>query len=367
MMEYNMMDMVEEEDDEMYGEDFDSSTSDNTSTSDEDDDLFREDIPLDRQEPNNNSKVFPNPYQYLSTKYFSFDREVYTFMIRALQSGMVTTLETLKTYDSRGMLDLKRWRRMKDTLYVASDQDGSMCLFLKDVPSTRIACIEDWESIVRTSHCSDGTEGHQGVNGTLNEIKSKWCIDVRTHGIPTSYIKDYIDACGCKCMDKKHRASSQRENIDLNKQPPAVLALKKSEVDKYLKSIMIEHKTRLVMARSSKKHRPSKKVVDYICHRGGASRRKGNLKRTRASKKCGCLFKVQVETIENSDEVKITANINHSGHIPGSRNDLYHLPVHPSVMKCSTCCPNVIVKRKISYGEGLSSRLYYIQILHDTA
>lgn len=122
--------------------------------------------------------------------------------------------------------------------------------------------------------------------------------------------------------------------MDLNKEPPNVVTLNKVDVDMYLKSIMIEHKTRLVMVRSSKKILASKSVVDYICHRGGTPRRRGNVKRKRASKKCGCPFKVQVETKDGNNEANIYLSTTHIGHDPGSRSDLYHLPIHPSVIEC---------------------------------
>ncbi|MCO5613433.1 hypothetical protein L7F22_067709 [Adiantum nelumboides] len=236
-------------------------------------------------------KVFPNPKLHMSNTFFVFDREVHHYMMRVLQSGTSTTLDTLKTYDYKGMLDLKKWRGMKDELCVGHDEDRELCLYLKDAPTKRIPCVEDWETIVRVAHLVEGAQ-HQGFKKTLDLIKLKWCIDLRKHGIPTSYIKEYINACGCNNSNKASLLGSRCQNIDLNKEPPSVITLNKLDVEMYMKTIMIKHKTRLVMARSSQKYGASKSVVDYICHRGGAPRRKGGKKRRRTSKKCGCPFKV---------------------------------------------------------------------------
>ena len=42
---------------------------------------------------------------------------------------------------------------------------------------------------------------------------------------------------------------------------------------------------------------------------------------------------MQVEYTNIEDEVSIFVNPNHEEHVPGSRADLYNLPIHPSVVE----------------------------------
>ncbi|MCO5610344.1 hypothetical protein L7F22_064580 [Adiantum nelumboides] len=198
-------------------------------------------------------------------------------MIRVLQSGVTTTLETLKSYDSKGMLDLKKWRRMKNTLNVGHGDDGVPCLHLKGNPTIRIARIEEWESIVKMAHSIEGDK-HQGINKTLDAIKSKWCFDAQRHGIPISYVKEFIDACGCKSSNKKLGTSTRHQKVHSNKEPPFVIYMKNSDLQMYLSSVTIDHKTRLIVARSFQKNGASRStVVDYMSS-GRYASKKGNQK-----------------------------------------------------------------------------------------
>ena len=283
-----------------------------------------------------NKENAPNPYQYLSHIYFSFNRESYNLMIRVLQDNISISLEMLRACDDRGMLDLKKWRRFKDSLCVEKNEDGSSCLCLCEEPKLRIACIEDWGDIVHNAHHIEGSKEHRGANATLEIIKSIWCVDIHWHGIPLSYIKAYVQSCGCSGKEKLQDKPLMHQNIDLNKVAPYVSNTVRDNVNIHLENIMVEYKTRLVMVRSSKNHGPSKTKVDYICHRGGTVKRNGSMKRLRTSKKCGCPFKVQIEFIDGSDDVSIYLYPNHEGHVPGSRSDLYHLPIHLSTIECCT-------------------------------
>ena len=47
-----------------------------------------------------------------------------------------------------------------------------------------------------------------------------------------------------------------------------------------------------------------------------------------------CPFRVEVEYADGSDKVSISLHNVHEGHTPGTRSDLYHLPVHPEVIAC---------------------------------
>ncbi|MCO5589061.1 hypothetical protein L7F22_043026 [Adiantum nelumboides] len=167
--------------------------------------------------------------------------------------------------------------------------------------SLRIACMKDWQDIVEGVHCMDGGSCHRDLANTLEALRSTWCIGVRHYGIPISFINDFVNSCGYFQLEQ----------------------------------LMFEHKVRLVMVRSAKRRQSSTLVIDYICHRGGKPKRCGSeKKRIRTSKKCGCPFKVQVQSSDDKDEVTIHIYPNRDGHVPGTKCDLYHLPIHPSVVEC---------------------------------
>ncbi|MCO5559589.1 hypothetical protein L7F22_013190 [Adiantum nelumboides] len=268
----------------------------------------------------------PDPFKHLSSLYFSFDRKAYGLMVRDLKGEISVSLEMLKACDVRGMLDLKKWRRMKDTFGLAGVDNGSTCIVQQTQPKVQIACIEDWGNIVKAAHCVRGASKHKSLNDTIEMLRSTWSIDVKRHGIPISYVKDFVNSCRCSFSSSNH-------TIDLNKLPMTTLITTEEGVAVELENIMIEHKTRIVMARSSKKEIATKHVIHYVCHRGVAVQHCSKEKRSRTSKKCGCPFKVRLEYVNHRDEVRILINPNHEGHMPGSRADLYHLPVHPTVVE----------------------------------
>ena len=106
-------------------------------------------------------------------------------------------------------------------------------------------------------------------------------------------------------------------------------------MEKELASIMIKHNARLACARSTTNTKPMSSTVEYKWHRGGKPRHVGtNARRLRKSKRVGCPFWVFVEYTSKSDKVSISMHGTHEGHAPGSRADLYHLPVHPNVIAC---------------------------------
>ncbi|MCO5578720.1 hypothetical protein L7F22_032565 [Adiantum nelumboides] len=268
----------------------------------------------------------PDPFKHLSSLYFSFDRKAYGLMVRDLKGEISVSLEMLKACNVRGMLDLKKWRRMKDTFGLAGVDNGSTCIVQQTQPKLQIACIEDWGNIVKAAHCVRGASKHKSLNDTIEMLRSTWSIDVKRHGIPISYVKDFVNSCRCSFSSSNH-------TIDLNKLPMTTLITTEEGVVVELENIMIEHKTRIVMARSSKKESATKHVIHYVCHRGGTVQHCSKEKRSRTSKKCGCPFKVRLEYVNHRDEVRILINPNHEGHMPGSRADLYHLPVHPTVVE----------------------------------
>ncbi|MCO5568188.1 hypothetical protein L7F22_021884 [Adiantum nelumboides] len=246
----------------------------------------------------------PDPFKHLSSLYFSFDRKAYGLMVRDLKGEISVSLEMLKACDVRGMLDLKKWRRMKDTFGLAGVDNGSTCIVQQTQPKLQIACIEDWGNIVKAAHCVRGASKHKSLNDTIEMLRSTWSIDVKRHGIPISYVKDFVNSCRCSFSSSNH-------TIDLNKPPMTTLITTEEGVAVELENIMIEHKTRIVMARSSKKEIATKHVIHYVCHRGGTVQHCSKEKRSRTSKKCGCPFKVRLEYVNHRDEVRILINPNH--------------------------------------------------------
>ncbi|MCO5611013.1 hypothetical protein L7F22_065261, partial [Adiantum nelumboides] len=93
-----------------------------------------------------------DPLSYLSPTYYCFDRDTYNLMVMGLHEGTSISLDTLKRYDTRGMLDLKKWRQIQESLSLLHIEGGVLGLCLKVEPKLRIACIEDWPSIVRDAH-----------------------------------------------------------------------------------------------------------------------------------------------------------------------------------------------------------------------
>ncbi|MCO5585796.1 hypothetical protein L7F22_039732 [Adiantum nelumboides] len=293
----------------------------------------------------------PDPFKHLSSLYFSFDRKAYGLMVRDLKGEISVSLEMLKACDVRGLLDLKKWRRMKDTFGLARVDNGSTCIVQQTQPKLQIACIEDWGNIVKAAHCVRGASKHKSLNDTIEMLRSTWSIDVKRHGIPISYVKDFVNSCRCSFSSSNH-------TIDLNKLPMTTLITTEEGVAVELENIMIEHKTRIVMARLSKKKIVTKHVIHYVCHRGGTVQHCSMEKRSRTSKKCGCPFKVHLEYVNHRDEVRILINPNHEGHMPGSRADLYHLPVHPTVVES---CLNDL------FDVGSSRHVLYCQPYNPTA
>ncbi|MCO5557658.1 hypothetical protein L7F22_011226 [Adiantum nelumboides] len=287
---------------------------------------FNVDEMVDRDFEGIHENNMPDPFKHLSSLYFSFDRKAYGLMVRDLKGEISVSLEMLKACDVRRMLDLKKWRRMKDTFGLAGVDNGSTCILQQTQPKLQIACIEDWGNIVKAAHCVRGASKHKSLNDTIEMLRSTWSIDVKRHGIPISYVKNFVNSCRCSFSSSNH-------TIDLNKLPMTTLITTEEGVAVELENIMIEHKTRIVMARSSKKESATKHIIHYVCHRGGTVQHCSKEKRSRTSKKCGCPFKVRLEYVNHRDEVRILINPNHEGHMPGSRANFYHLPVHPTVVE----------------------------------
>ncbi|KAI5056270.1 hypothetical protein GOP47_0028088 [Adiantum capillus-veneris] len=92
-------------------------------------------------------------FGFTSNRYFSFDRQTYGLMIAFIQKGQGPTLDSVKAVDKRGLLDLRKWGRIQESLHMVIDEEGDM--YLVNSTGKRIPCIEDWERIVVSCHTSE--------------------------------------------------------------------------------------------------------------------------------------------------------------------------------------------------------------------
>lgn len=179
------------------------------------------------------------------------------------------TLSILKAHDVQGVLNLKRWKRMKEAFSLTPSNDSCQCICLKSPPNLKIAAMEDWKHVVWAAHFNPDDGKHLGEKDTISSIKTQWCIDLQSHGIPVNYIKDWIIACGCQLLDRH-----QQEVVSLHasgkqrKTSAVIIVTKMSHVQQDLTDIMIKHKVRLVLLCSTRHSGSSMWVKEYICHQG---------------------------------------------------------------------------------------------------
>ena len=119
-----------------------------------DEDAYSSDTYSDSEDSPNmdtSAKYFVDPLAHVSHVYFYLNRSAYELMIKALQGDSSIMLEDLKACNP--LLDLKKWRRLKDEMFLKTAKDNCIFIFLKDKFNQRISYIEDWESIVQSTHC----------------------------------------------------------------------------------------------------------------------------------------------------------------------------------------------------------------------
>ncbi|KAI5061869.1 hypothetical protein GOP47_0022408 [Adiantum capillus-veneris] len=221
-------------------------------------------------------------FAFASTRYFAFDRQTYGLMIASIESGQTITISALKAHDKRGVLDLKKWARMRDSLHVMVDQGGSSRLVIGN--GKFIACIEDWESIVSACHSND----HLCLRATMASIACTWCTSIRQHGIPLAYVKEFLDLCVCASLpglgELESHDTTSTENCpglqDKQKTPGKdeggveEHTTLMDDIQNVINPIAIKHKARLVEQQSSS----SRGFIQLVCHCNGEARRKGKCK-----------------------------------------------------------------------------------------
>ena len=85
---------------------------------------------------------------------------------------------------------LKEWKGIKSELIL---KDNNV-LHLKSNPQLRMQFIEQWIEVVANVHVASP---HLGVQETLATLKMSWSTNLRDYGLSLTYVKAFVDACGC--------------------------------------------------------------------------------------------------------------------------------------------------------------------------
>ena len=158
-------------------------------------------------------------------------------------------------------------------------------------------------------------------------------MNLRSHGLGISYVKAYIDACGCQKLKKTTpmEMENQVKRYVENRLVIEEYVVKDSMINDLLNQIQIKYNTLLKKSVNKMKH-----LIRYRCHRASTLIRKGkNIRGHQSLKQCGCIFHVDVKQRDIANQTNIIVYGQHTGHDPKSREDMFYLPVHENVLK--TC------------------------------
>mgnify|MGYP000591966641 CR=1 FL=1 len=223
---------------------------------------------------------------------------------------------------------LKEWKGIKSELIL---KDNNV-LHLKSNPQLRMQFIEQWIEVVANVHVASP---HLGVQETLATLKMSWSTNLRDYGLSLTYVKAFVEACGCQkiiCFHPIDMVNKIITSCHEDVTPIEEYVVEDTKQVQKLIEIQLNHNACL-----QKAVRTSKYVLRYDCHRASNPRRVSNSsRRSNSAKRCRCMFYVKVREFEGNNQVKIMVYGHHSGHVPSSREDLYHLPVHESVIQCCT-------------------------------
>ena len=95
--------------------------------------------------------------------------------------------------------------------------------------------------------------------------KKHWVMDLRNHGIASSYVKPLIDQCGCQIIQKVNSIDMLGTNVskyDKTTMPTEMIEVEASKLDDTLAEIQIKYHTCLWRGVSKGKH-----VTGYDCYR----------------------------------------------------------------------------------------------------
>ena len=153
-------------------------------------------------------------------------------------------------------------------------------------------------------------------------------MDTRYHGLSKVYVKACIDACGCQKVQKTTPLDIQHHTSSI---PNEEFMVEESMLGVVLDDIQIKYSTCLKKSYTNTKYHER-----YVCHRWGESKRGSKyIRRCKTSKRCGCTFRVDVKrSIGDQKQVINSLYAQHKGHDPSAPHEVYHLKVHPNVIKC---------------------------------
>ncbi|KAG5386475.1 hypothetical protein IGI04_037945 [Brassica rapa subsp. trilocularis] len=301
-------------------------------------------ISISTQEPRDWDYINPDPH--ISSQFYTFNSDSHSLMILCLREGRLASPAEIRVATPRSVL--KSWRsvwkdRNEDTAYVTAwkriqdkltarldPASGNEFLCFKNNTRQFVSHVSQWQDIVMGFH-GDGDLKHLGVRETIDRIKQVWTVGAKLYGIPESFIRVCVAACGvCNAVTgsgsrNKRRRFEYTESFDV----PA------KDVADRLQELAAKHKVVLCIRQKYIRYKPfMAEVKDYACHRAGepASKKSRVLKREPyQSKRCGCGFRIRaIVPIANYNEKDKTFVYEeegtavfkmyavHSGHEPGA-------------------------------------------------
>ncbi|KAL3829581.1 hypothetical protein ACJIZ3_018383 [Penstemon smallii] len=308
--------------------------------------------------------VHISPDPHISSQFYTFNKESHALMTQCLVERRLATPEEIRAATPPPVLSswrsvwkdrnedtayLTAWKRIQDkltTVHLSSSESASESsgggnnnnssnfICFKNNCNQFVSHVDQWQDIVMSFH-GDGDFKHLGLKETIERIKQVWTVGAKFYGIPESYIRTCVAACGV-CSDEsnssgcaprsKRRRFEYTESFDL----PA------KEVPVKLQQLAAKHKVVLCIRQKYIRYKPfMAEVKDYACHRAGepasSSKKSRILKREPyTSKRCGCGFRIRailpISNYNDKDKTFVyeeegTAVFKlyavHSGHEPG--------------------------------------------------
>ncbi|CAF2059772.1 unnamed protein product [Brassica oleracea var. botrytis] len=295
-----------------------------------------------------NELNFINPEPHISSQFYTFNSASHSLMTLCLRQNRLATPSEIRVATPKPVLKswrsvwkdrnedtayLTAWKRIQDKLAVVSGNNEFLC-FKNNAQQQLVSHVDQWQDIVMSYHRGgDGDLKHLGVRKTIERIKQVWTVGAKLYGIPESFIRVCVAACGvCNSVTggpasrrNKRRRFEYTESFDV----PA------KDVPDRLQELASKHKVVLCIRQKYIRYKPfMAEVKDYACHRAGepALKKSRVLKREPyQSKRCGCGFRIRaIVPIANYNEKDKTFVYQeegtavfklyavHSGHEPGA-------------------------------------------------
>ncbi|KAF3522314.1 hypothetical protein F2Q69_00049601 [Brassica cretica] len=273
---------TEEEDDPTFSLLFRSSPS---HSSDSQDDSPSHHTPKITPLPNPrapNELNFINPEPHISSQFYTFNSASHSLMTLCLRQNRLATPSEIRVATPKPVLKswrsvwkdrnedtayLTAWKRIQDKLAVVSGNNEFLC-FKNNAQQQLVSHVDQWHDVVMSYHRGDGDLKHLGVRETIERIKQVWTVGTKLYGIPESFIRVCVAACGvCNSVTggsasrrNKRRRFEYTESFDV----PA------KDVPDRLQELASKHKVVLCIRQKYIRYKPfMAEVKDYACHRAG--------------------------------------------------------------------------------------------------